>query len=161
MAKVFVHTTLKLKDKVSVAASHELVKMLVDPATNLCSTGPKKNCLYDYEVADPVEELTFNVNGIPMTNFVYPQYFEAFHKSGTIRIDHMGKLKPALRDSQGRLPELSGCTGRTKPSGVVSPRSDASCEKTGAATAAPSATKRNENCRRRSLARLVDSSQVL
>ena len=101
MAKVFVHTTLKQKDKVSVAASHELVEMLVDPATNLCSTGPKKNCLYDYEVADPVEELTFNVNGIAMTNFVYPQYFEAFHKSGSVRLDHMGKLKRPFEIAKG------------------------------------------------------------
>ncbi len=93
MAKIFVHTTLKQKDKVSIAASHELAEMLVDPATNLYSSGPKKNRLYDYEVADPVEELWFEVNGIPMTDFVYPTYFEAFHKSGSTRFDHMDALQ--------------------------------------------------------------------
>lgn len=75
MAKVFVRTSLKQKEKVSVTASHELAEMLVDPATNLYSSGPKKNRLYDYESADPVEELSFNVNGIPMADFVYPSYF--------------------------------------------------------------------------------------
>jgi hypothetical protein len=92
MSKVFVKNILKQKDKVSIAASHELAEMLVDPAANLYSTGPKKNRLYDYEVADPVEELFFNVDGIPMTNFVYPSYFETFHKRGTTRFDHMEAL---------------------------------------------------------------------
>ncbi len=93
MAKVFVKNTLDQEDKVSGAASHELAEMLVDPAANLYSTGPKKNHLYDYEVADPVEELFFEVDGIPMTDFVYPAYFETFHKKGSTRFDHMGKLQ--------------------------------------------------------------------
>ncbi len=93
MAKVFVRTTLKQKDKVTVAASHELAEMLVDPGTNLYSAGPRKNRLYDYEVADPVEELYFEIDGIPMTDFVYPSYFETFHKKGSTHFDHMGKLK--------------------------------------------------------------------
>jgi hypothetical protein len=39
-SKVFVKTTLENNDLVSVSASHELVEMLVDPATNLMTTGP-------------------------------------------------------------------------------------------------------------------------
>jgi len=100
-AKVFVRSTLKLKDKITATASHELAEMLVDPATNLYSTGPKKNCLYDYEVADPVEELWFPVNGIPMVNFVHPEYFETFHKGGSVRFDHMGKLKRPFEIAKG------------------------------------------------------------
>ena len=93
MAKVFVRNILDQKDQVSVATSHELAEMLVDPAANLYSAGPKPNRLYDYEAADPVEELFFHVDGIPMSNFVYPSYFETFHKKGTTRFDHMGKLQ--------------------------------------------------------------------
>jgi hypothetical protein len=92
MSRVFVKNILKQKDKVSVAASHELAEMLVDPSANLYSTGPKPNRLYDYEVADPVEELSFEVNGIPMSDFVYPTYFEMFHKRGSTRFDHMDTL---------------------------------------------------------------------
>jgi len=101
MAKVFVRTTLKQKDLVSVAASHELAEMLVDPGVNLYSTGPKKNRLYSYETADPVEEQWFKVDGIPMTNFVYPSYFEAFHKPRSTRFDHMGKLKRPFEIDEG------------------------------------------------------------
>jgi hypothetical protein len=92
-AKVFVKTTLDNKDLVSVSASHELVEMLVDPAINLMTTGPDPKTMYAYESADPVEELSFKVNGIPMTDFVYPAYFEAFHKAGSARFDQLKKIK--------------------------------------------------------------------
>ena len=91
-AKVFVKTTLDNKDLVSVSASHELVEMLVDPAINMMTTGPDPNTMYAYESADPVEELSFNVNGIPMTDFVYPAYFEAFRKPGSARFDCLNKV---------------------------------------------------------------------
>jgi hypothetical protein len=66
--------------------------MLVDPAINLMTTGPDPKTVYAYESADPVEELSFKVNGIPMTNFVHPAYFEAFRKPGSARFDHMKKV---------------------------------------------------------------------
>lgn len=92
-SKVFVKTTLENNDLVSVSTSHELVEMLVDPATNLMTTGPDPNTIYAYESADPVEELNFNVNGIAMSNFVYPSYFENFHKPGSVKFDKMSKVK--------------------------------------------------------------------
>ena len=51
LSKVFVKTTLANGDLVSVSASHELVEMLVDPAINLYSTGPKAKRFYAYEAA--------------------------------------------------------------------------------------------------------------
>jgi len=92
-AKVFVKTTLDNGDLVSVSASHELVEMLVDPAINMMTTGPDPKVMYAYESADPVEQLSFNVNGIPMTDFVYPAYFEAFHKPGSVQFDRLKKVK--------------------------------------------------------------------
>src|SRR3954469_12476309 len=93
LSKVFVRTTIQNGDLVSVSASHELVEMLVDPAINLMSTGPDPKAMYAYESADPVEALTFNVNGIPMSDFVYPSYFEDFRKAGSVKFDQMGKVK--------------------------------------------------------------------
>jgi len=93
LSKVFVRTTLANGDKVSVSASHELVEMLVDPAINMMTTGPDPKTVYAYESADPVEALTFNVNGIPMSDFVYPSYFEAFHKPNSVKFDQLGKVK--------------------------------------------------------------------
>jgi hypothetical protein len=93
IAKVFVKTTLKNNDLVSVSASHELVEMLVDPAINLMTTGPDPKTMYAYESADPVEALSFSVKGIPMTDFVYPSYFESFRKAGSVKFDALGKVK--------------------------------------------------------------------
>lgn len=92
LSKVFVRTTLANKDLVSVSTSHELVEMLVDPAINLMATGPDPKAVYAYESADPVEALSFPVAGIPMSDFVYPAYFEGFHKPKSVRFDSMGKV---------------------------------------------------------------------
>ena len=93
LAKVYVRTTLANKDMVSVSASHELVEMLVDPATNLMTSGPDAKAMYSYESADPVEDVSFDVNGIPMSDFVYPAYFETFHKPGSVPFDHSRKVR--------------------------------------------------------------------
>jgi hypothetical protein len=116
VSKVFVKTTLDDKELVSVSASHELVEMLVDPAINMVTTGPDLQTtyehenadpkddvilyesadeltLYAYESADPVEDLTFKVDGVEMSNFVYPAYFEAFHEPGSVKFDHLNKIK--------------------------------------------------------------------
>ncbi len=93
LSKIFVKTTLDNNDLVSVSASHELVEMLVDPAINMMTTGPDAKTMYAYESADPVEALSFKVNKIPMSDFVYPAYFEIFRKAGSVKFDHMHKVK--------------------------------------------------------------------
>ena len=92
-SKVFVRTTLQNGDLVSVSASHELVEMLVDPAINLMSTGPDLKAVYAYESADPVEALSFAVNGILMSDFIYPAYFENFRKAASVKFDQMDKVQ--------------------------------------------------------------------
>jgi hypothetical protein len=100
-SKVFVKTTLENNDLVGVSASHELVEMLVDPAINLMSTGPDPKIIYAYESADPVEALSFSVNGIAMTDFVYPAYFEAFHKPGAVQFDRLKKVNKPFQILSG------------------------------------------------------------
>ena len=92
ISKVFVRTILGARESVSVSATHELVEMLVDPAINLLSTGPDPKTTYAYETADPVEALSFKVDGVAMTDFVYPAYFEVFRKPRSARFDHLNKV---------------------------------------------------------------------
>jgi hypothetical protein len=101
LAKVFVETTLKNGDPVSVTASHELVEMLVDPAINLYTSGPNDKLMYFYECADPVESLSFSVNGIPMCDFVYPAYFESFRKPGSVQFDQMKQVTKPFQILKG------------------------------------------------------------
>lgn len=91
LSKVFVRTTLGDGQKVSVTASHELAEMMVDPAINLCSTGPQ-NRLYAYETCDAVEAEEFQLAGVPLSDFVYPSWFEVFRKPASTQFDYLKKV---------------------------------------------------------------------
>src|SRR2546429_7444256 len=91
LSKVFVKSTLAVKQRVSVTACHELAEMLVDPAINLAAMGPG-NVFYAYETADAVEEVEFAIDGIAMSDFVYPAWFEAFRKPGSAQFDYAKKV---------------------------------------------------------------------
>jgi hypothetical protein len=92
LSKVFVRTCLRYKESVSVAASHELVESVVDPSVNMMTVGFDQRSCYAYESADPVESESFPVQGIPMSDFVYPSYFETFHAANSVKFDHLSKV---------------------------------------------------------------------
>jgi hypothetical protein len=99
VSKIFVKTTIADGSPVSVTACHELFEMVIDPLTNLWAEYGAK--LYAYEMSDPVEEDTFEVDGVVMSNFVHPSWFEPFkHPAGT-RFDHLGKLKKPFSMTKG------------------------------------------------------------
>jgi hypothetical protein len=106
LAKIYVKPTLSAGDLVSVTASHELVEMLVDPAINMTTTGPDRLTIYSYESADPVEEVTFKVNDIEMSDFVYPAYFETFHKSNSVQFDHARKVRKPFQILSGGYQQI-------------------------------------------------------
>jgi hypothetical protein len=92
LAMVFVRDVLSNREEVSVAASHELAEMLVDPAVNLWCRGPGDE-LFAYEVCDVVEEETFEIDGFKMSDFVYPAYFEAFRTPNSTKFDYCDKIE--------------------------------------------------------------------
>lgn len=100
ISKIFVKTTIDDKQQVSVTACHELFEMAIDPVANLWAQA-SNGTEYAYEVCDPVEEDTFEVNGIAMSNFVHPAWFEPFkHPPGT-KFDHLGLLKAPYAMTKG------------------------------------------------------------
>ncbi len=101
LSKVFVKTILDDNASLSVATSHELVEMLVDPAINLWTVGPEAGTFYAYESADPVEEESFPLAGFDMTDFVYPSYFEDFRKPGSTQFDYLKKVQKPFQILKG------------------------------------------------------------
>jgi len=100
VSKIFVKTTLADHQLVSVTACHELFEMAIDPIANLWAEA-SDGTEYAYEMSDPVEEDTFLVDGIQMSNFVHPSWFEPFkHPSGT-KYDHLGLLKAPFSMTKG------------------------------------------------------------
>lgn len=92
LAKVFIKTILDNGETIALAASHELVEMLVDPQCNK-SIDYQGNTLA-LEAADPVEETIFMVDGYVMSDFVYPAYFDTTTSMG-IQLDQCNSvLKP-------------------------------------------------------------------
>jgi hypothetical protein len=100
VSKIFVKTTIADGEEVSVTACHEVFEMAIDPLANLWAQAPN-GILHAYEMCDAVEEDTFLVDGIPMSNFLHPSYFEPFtHPKGT-KYDHLGKLTAPFTMTKG------------------------------------------------------------
>ena len=100
VSKVFVKTSLEDNVPVSVTASHELFEMVIDPIANLWAEA-SDGIEYAYEMCDPVEEDRFLVDGLQMSNFVHPAWFEPFkHPKGT-KFDHLGLLKKPFSMTKG------------------------------------------------------------
>jgi hypothetical protein len=100
ISKIFVRTTLANNQLVSVTASQELFAMVIDPVANLWAEAAD-GTEYAYEMSDPVAEDTFLVDGIQMSNFVYPSWFEPFMHPPKTKFDHLGLLKKPFSMSQG------------------------------------------------------------
>jgi hypothetical protein len=85
--KVFAKSDQEFGAAVSVTASHELLEMLGDPFVNTSALDPKTGRLCAYESSDAVEadELGYEIDGVLVSDFVLPQYFDP---------EHAGKGKP-------------------------------------------------------------------
>lgn len=100
VAYTFAKTTLNDKQVISVTLSHELAELILDPLANYWIEAPN-GTEYAYEACDAVEEDTFLIDGIEMSNFVHISWFEPFkHLAGT-KFDHLGKLKKPFSMTKG------------------------------------------------------------
>jgi hypothetical protein len=122
ISKVFAKTTIADGQAVSSVACHELFEMVLDPLANIWAQDDK-GVLWAYEACDAVEDDTFLVDGLAMSNFILPAYFEVFsHPPGT-RFDFLGKLPaPFTLDKggysivmqDGKVKNIYGSTAKQK-----------------------------------------------
>ena len=94
LGKVFARSVQQSGGQWSVAASHELLEMMADPDINLAAEGfaPDDHSLaafYAYENCDPVQGDTYAIDGVHVSNFVFPEFFEVNPARGS-RFDHLG-----------------------------------------------------------------------
>jgi hypothetical protein len=101
VSKIFVKTTIADKELVSVTACHELAEMMIDPGAQLWAD-KGNGTVVAYEMSDAVEEDTFDIDGIAMSNFVFPSFFEHWHKPKSVQFDYLRKLtRPFQMDKGG------------------------------------------------------------
>jgi hypothetical protein len=101
IGKVFAASDLKFGASWSVTASHELLEMLADPNINLTVFVQNANTtgtLYAYEVCDACEDDSFGyqINGVTLSDFVYPSWFESFRAQGSVQFDRMNRIQSPL-----------------------------------------------------------------
>lgn len=77
---VFTEISAQLGEPWSVTLSHEALELAVDPEVNLFASGPhpedpSRQVLHWYEVCDAVQDETYEIDGVAVSNFLLPLYF--------------------------------------------------------------------------------------
>lgn len=76
---------------VSSVLSHEVLEMYIDPNCNLWANDGQGKA-YSFEVCDPVEAPSYAVNGVSVSNFVTPAWFDPLSDHASAQYDKLGKL---------------------------------------------------------------------
>jgi hypothetical protein len=93
LGKVFAGTDKQFGYQWTVTASHELLEMLGDPDVNLTvfvQSDAGSGTLYAYETCDACEadNLGYEIDGILVSDFVYPSWFESFWQPNGTQFDY-------------------------------------------------------------------------
>ena len=99
--QIFASVSKAAGEPLSITASHELAEALVDPSCAICAVGPR-NVIYAYETSDAVEEKSFPINGLQMSDFVTPEWFESYRKPNSTAFSFLKTVnKPFALDRGG------------------------------------------------------------
>jgi len=77
----------------STTASHEILEALVDPNLCRCAWSPIDGKVWAYEVGDAVEQDSYSLFGVKLSNFVLPPYFEPPTDLSAAKFDFMGLVR--------------------------------------------------------------------
>jgi hypothetical protein len=89
------HGSLNRVD-VATVVSHEVLEMLADPYIDNGTPNKAYTRVYQWEIADPVEDWTYDILGEPMSDFVYKAWFD---EGSPGPYDHLRRLTKPLSTS--------------------------------------------------------------
>lgn len=97
LGKVFAATDIAYKHKWTHTLSHELLEMLADADINLTvfvQSDPRHGVLYSREVCDAcqAEQYAYEIDGVVVSDFVYPAWFESFWAADAAQFDHKKEI---------------------------------------------------------------------
>ncbi len=103
ISKVFVAEDLKYGAAPSVTASHELLEMLGNPYLGDCVVDPRTGRLYAKECGDAVEadELGYRKDGVLVSDFVLPTYFDPRHRGKGVPLSFEGNVSEPFSLARG------------------------------------------------------------
>lgn len=74
----------------STTISHELIEILGDALLCKAVQSPYDGNFWAYELCDAVEQDSYLIDNVPVSNFVTPQYFEPPQNLAGVKFDFMG-----------------------------------------------------------------------
>lgn len=117
---IFAKDDIDESNEYTSTLSHELLEMIADPNVNLYAigkfrlSGRTRKGLFGLEVCDPVESNIYQIDGVHVSNWVRPEWFEQEHKKGKMKMDHMGIIDAPFTLAEGGYADvLSGGHWRT------------------------------------------------
>jgi hypothetical protein len=97
---VFTEIAQSIGEPWSVTLSHEALELIADPETNLLVMGPHptedREVFHWFEMCDAVQAETYELDGIPVSDFLLPLYF-----TGTRETDEVGARNDFLGRTYG------------------------------------------------------------
>lgn len=97
---VFAKDDIEQYGEYSSTLSHELLEMIADPGVNLYADGfyrvrhgVKRHAMIPYEVCDAVENLLYKIDGVHVSDFLLPEWFEPEHKGRSLTMDFLGHVR--------------------------------------------------------------------
>lgn len=93
---VFTPISKQLGEHWSITLSHEALELIADPEVNLLVMGPhpddrRRMVFHWYEMSDAVQDETYTIDGVEVSNFVLPLYFTRNNEKGA-RNDFLGTV---------------------------------------------------------------------
>jgi len=107
IAYIFAKDDIAESGEYTSTLSHELLEMIADPNVSLYAIGKfrlkgrSKSGLFGLEVCDPVQENLYKINGVKVSDFVRPEWFEPEHKKGAMKMDHMKVIDAPFALAEG------------------------------------------------------------
>jgi hypothetical protein len=105
LGKVFAKKAIGEPGGWSLTASHEVLELLADPNMSLevLVYGEHGSHLYAYEICDPVQDhrYAYGIDGVCVSDFVYPAWFEPFRRRRSARFDYAGACDRPLQVMTG------------------------------------------------------------
>jgi hypothetical protein len=115
LIKIFTQEAERFGENPSVTLSHEVIESIGDTDANTTVKGVDESgraCIYFRENCDPVEALTYDVDGVPMSDFVTPSWFTQ-NPASTSKFDFLQKCTKPFQILKGGYMEISYDNGKT------------------------------------------------
>lgn len=86
----------------SITFSHEVLEMIVNPKVRRIALNALSGVYFELEIGDPVEIYHYTIDGIEVSDFVYPAWFHVENVMGPW--DQMGKVNGAFQSYDDSRP---------------------------------------------------------